>query len=1122
MTHLGSRLREIDWRERTLGGARYVSDLELPGMLYGCVLRSPHPHAELVSIDVAPALDLPGVRVAVTAREFAGRPYPTFHERFADRFPLAIDKVRFIGDEVAALAADTPDLARQALNRIKVSYRGLRAATSLREAISRNAPSLHVRQFGNNQAYRTLRRFGLAAQDKQADITVRERYRYGRTTHACMETSGTVANWDAAKEQLEIWTTTQAPHLIRRELSRVLNLPEAQIVVRAVAIGGGFGGRTRICEHEAIAAMLTIRSGRPVKLTLSRDEEFATTRCRHAFEIDLESGLTDTGDFAFRKAQIRSDNGAYNLNGPVVLEAGIGTLAALYRVPFAEIEGILVDTNKHPAGGFRGFGGPQVVFALESQIDELAARIGADPFDLRIRNANRQGDVTINGYRFSSCQLAKCLQVARTEIGWESKRARGGAGRGIGVAAALHVAGARTELAANRTEARIVLATDGTVEVFFGGADAGTGQRTILAAIVADAIGLMPEDIIVTMMDTESTPFDFGAWSQRGTSLGASAVKRTATLLVEELCRRFREITGVEAQLPPQQGGYLLGGNYRLSIRELVSENPIDISGEFTCDAMEMVDPGSGMGNIAGAYSFAAHAAEVEVDRDTGKVTVIQVVAVHDSGKIMNLTAAEGQVCGAVVQGLGAALGEELIYEKGRCVNPAFIHYALPRCADAPPVRAVFIGSSDPTNPCGAKGVGEIPIVPIAAAVANAVFHAVGVRIRTLPITPDKVLAAVAEKEGRQPYRSSIWRRPGRWWIGLVRSAYGLGLDEVLHRWGGNGALPRAIDTEDDPDMADARTPDEAVALLARLPAARVIGGGTDLLVSRMQGLVTAQSYIDAARIPTLRAIRSDPALHEIRIGAAVTLGELHQFASEQGLGALARLIGLIANPQVRNMATVAGNLCQIKRCWFYRNGFNCYKRGGAARPCYAINGDHRFYHAVIDGHRCQAVTPSDLATAFLALDAVALVAGPEGERRLPMADFYRGPGEPALGDREIVTEIRLPTKRDGWRMAYEKLSQWDGDFAIVSAFVALRCDEDGRVAESRVVLGGVAPKPFRALRSEIALSGYRSDEAALMAAARAWTAEAHPLARNGWKLEAAAGVLAKAVRECLARRKEV
>lgn len=1094
---IGARIPNVDWPAKTAGEAVYTGDLVLPGMLYARILRSPHPHARLRGIDISEAMRVPGVAAVVTAADIPDRTYIHHGGPLSDRRVLARDVVRFVGEEVAGVAAESLAAADAAIRAIEVDYQSLPAATTLDEALRPNAPKIHP---GGNLSVRSQRHWGAPEPDRVPAVSVRGRYRFGRQTHATMETHSIVARWDPEARILELWTSTQAPFIVRKEIAHVLDLEIDSVVMHEVAVGGGFGAKSKICEYEAIACAMSMKTGRPVRLVLTREEDFTATKSRHAFDVEMETSATADGLLCSREVSLRVDNGAYNHSGPSVMANGTQVIGSLYRIPEVKIDANLVYTNKQPGGQFRGYGAPQVVFAIESQVDEIAEQLGIDPIDLRIRNANQAGDVTLTGWRIDSARLVECLERARDAIGWEQKRSLKGSGRGVGFAAAIHVSGANIYDGANRSSAAIDIGAEGTIRLRFGGCDAGTWQKTLLAQFAAAELGVSPESIEILTMESHQTPHELGAWSSRGTYMSGHAigtVSRSAATILVENAARMMDVPAAEIEL---RDGHAVGPRGSVAFGEIVADGCdglLSVSEEVELP-IDFVNRETGVSNISGAYAFAVQAVEVEVDRETGKVRVLDAVSVHDSGIAINPIGAESQVVGGMAMGLGLALGEELLTEGGRSMTRSYIQYPLPRPADLPPIRCILVEEPDPHGPHGAKGIGEIVLVPTGAAVANAIAHATGVRLHELPATPDRVLEELRADEPCRRYRHGL--SPKRWWIEGMRRAYPRGVHALLHRVGTRMArlvAPRPIERIDRP--ADPRA---AAAALAS-PDSRAIGGGTDLLPARRQGLVQPSILVDLTVVPGLGRIEEGPS--GLRIGATVRLSDLAKRVRGTPLGILADVIDQIANPQIREMATVGGNLCQMNRCWFLRNDFLCYKRGGVTCPCYAVEGDHRFYHAIIEGHRCQSVTPSDLATMLPALDARIEIRGPGGARQVPAGQFYRGPGETVLREGEYVETIVVPPPRGG--LAYEKFNRSSGDFAIMSTATRLEVDADGRVTDARIVLGAVAPTPWRAREAEAALIG-RPFDTAVDAAADAWVHHAHPLPRNEWKVDAMVAVL--------------
>jgi len=438
-------------------------------------------------------------------------------------------------------------------------------------------------------------------------------------------------------------------------------------------------------------------------------------------------------------------------------------------------------------------------------------------------------------------------------------------------------------------------------------------------------------------------------------------------------------------------------------------------------------------------------------------------------------------------------------------VNPAFLYYALPRFADVPRVRPILIEGGDPRGVYGAKAIGECGINPPTSAISNAVFDAIGIRIANLPITPDKILTALAAQAGRRR-RHALWRRPRRWWIELVRRAYPLGLLAFLHRRTRSfvpvpAAPPKAIGM-----------PATLRELVDQLRSkSSVLGGGTDLMMQRRLGLNSSTRLVATSAVPELKSIERSSA-GALRIGASVTLSALAE-ACRSRLPIVADAVDTIASPQIREMATVGGNLVQAKRCWFFRAGFGCYKRLGGLAPCYAIEGDHRFYHAVINGHRCQATTPSDLAVVLQSLDAQLLLRSARGARRVAIENFYVGPGETILANDELLEAIELPASAMNRVGSFQKLRLWEGDFAIASVALTAIGGVDGTLDSPRVIFGGLAPTPWRARLCEAKITGRTvSVDEFRHLIDRELDRAAHPLRRNGWKLDAAAGLAEKAL----------
>jgi CO/xanthine dehydrogenase Mo-binding subunit/xanthine dehydrogenase iron-sulfur cluster and FAD-binding subunit A len=1118
VSQIGRRTRPIEWRQQTLGTFRYSGDVERPGMLHARILRSPHAHARIVSIDTEAARACPGVAAIITAADFAaGIRY--IHEGAADRPPMADGVVRFVGQEIAAVAAATRAQADAALRAIRVRYEFLSAPLTIDAALKPGAARLHERKGDNpaNVAIKVRRQWGDYAGGLAASRhSVGGTFWYPPQFHNCMEPGVTMAEWSAEEEKLYLWTSTAAPFYIVREVSHILGLEKSQVVCQEIGVGGSFGARSKVAEYEVIAGALSRKTGRPLRLALTREEDMAATKTRHGFRVSLRLHGDAIGKLRALDGTVLVDNGAYSHSGGSVMGAGIKGLGTQYAPDGMDVTGMLIDTAKQPGGQFRGYGTTQTSFALECLMDELAEATGLDPVEIRLRNANRPGTVALVGAKIGSSRLAECLQAARDAIGWSREKAAARPGRGVGIAAGVHVSGSYVEPGANRSDCAIDIFTDSGVRLRFGGADSGTGQKTILAQIAAEELGVPVDRIAVLSMDSTRTPFDMGAWSSRGTHYTGHAARQTAVAAAA----RLRELARGELGDGPIElaGGFARNSIGSVAIGDLVrrsetgNDGVLTVETSFTESSVELSDK-TGRGNISASYNFAAHAALVEVERRTGAVNVLDYVAAHDVGTALNPTMVEGQIVGGVAMGLGSALGEEAIHEQGRTVNPSFLNYAQPRAADLPRIRPIIVGGVDPHGPYGAKAVGEMGINPPAAVIANAVYDAVGVRIRELPITPDKILGALREKSGLRR-KFGVWRRPHRWWVALMRQAYRHGLFQILHR-----RMMRRYRQPEPSVLESLEVPENLTELRTALAAgAAPIGGGTDIHLRRRLGLPSSPRLAAIAGVMELATVAPTED-GGIDIGAGVTLADLER--AVRGLvPAITDAIDRIASPQIRAVATLGGNLVQANRCWFLRNGFDCYKRRGGLAPCYAILGDHRFYHAAIDGDRCQSVTPSDMATVLVGLDAVAVTVLPglDVPRRIPMVDFYTGPGETVLHPGELLTHIHIPAPALGLAMAFQKLRLWEGDFAVVSVMLAAQIGPDGCWRDIRLCLGGVSPTPRRATATEVTLEGRQVTPALLRQALdRELDATAHPLAHNGWKLDAVAGLAEKTVEQIVA-----
>lgn len=1107
---IGQPVPQLEAPEKVTGRALYAGDLRLDGMLHGAILRSPHPHARITHIDTSRAAALNGVHAVVTGQDCKAA-YINFGPVYADRYPIAVDKVRFIGEEVAAVAADTPAIASAALALIEVAYEVLPAAFSVEEALADGAPEIHQMQGRpRNVAQHSVADFGGVDEGfRQASLVLDDVFEHGIVVPVCLETNSVVARFERGTGDLTVWAPTQAPFFVRKELAHVLGLPLTQVHVRSVAIGGGFGGKSQAPESIAVAALLAAQCDRPVRLVLTRREEFLSGKTDHGKRMRLRTAVDAEGNILARHTAYTVDNGAYTHMGPAYISAVRQRTCNLYRVAAAGFDGRLVYTNKVPGGSYRGMGAPQIIWAIETHIDEIAQRLGKDRLAYRIQIANQPGDETPQGWKISTCALAECLQEVGRRIGWAHRREQRLPWRGIGFAAMINPSVGVLYPEGNFAQVSIDLEPDGSLLVGTQTADAGTGQNTVLAQFVAEELQLTLDQVRVLHMDTDRTPDDLGSAASRVTFVTGAAAVAAAKAFRAEVARRCAARWGVDEAAVTVEAGRVSGAHgASISWAELASlEGTLRVEGRHDIE-LPRADPVTGYGHYAPAYGFGAQAVEVEVDPATGHVKVLKVVVVQDIGRVINPLALEGQMHGGILQGIGMALREELVFEGGEPVNASLITYKVPRALEAPAIETAFIETQDPSGPFGAKAGGEHSINPTIAAIANAVADATGVRFHRLPLTPARVLEALATRQGERPPLRP-WARPYNLEVAAVRAIYPLGLFSAMKTAG--RSLGRKRSRSERYEYLRPADLQQAIALL-RTPGrhVKVMGGGTDVQAGLRQGVYQADALLDVSGLAPLRGIeiRDDC----IAIGAATTLAEIVGHGPLRALlPVLSEGLAQVATPQIRNVATLAGDLCQEKRCWFFRSGVNCYKNGGAACPCYAVMGDSR-HHALMGARRCAAPCVADAAPILVSLGASIVAVGPRGERRVLVQDFYRWSGETVLAPDELIVRIEVP-RVAGVRVStvFEKYAQWRGDFAEAS--VAVRLVWSGaRATDVAIALGAVSPLPIRAQAVERALANQPLTDALIREAARKAAWGGLPLKDNAYKADLLVNLVERAV----------
>ncbi len=750
---VGKSFPRLEGFEKVTGATRFLTDMELPGMLYGKVLRASYPHARIISINTKRAERLSGVKTVITAEDTPKIPFCII-PRVANKLPLENKKVRYIGDEIAAVAAETEEIALEALDLIEVVYEELPPVFDPEEALKPGAPLLYE-ETGTNIAEHFHKEYGdVERAFQEADHVLEDRFETSPVTPCCMEPRSCIASFDGSG-RLTLIANTQAPFSLRLELSKVIPLPIKKIRIIKLPIGGAFGSRLGMDSIDPICVFLSRKSRRPVKIVNTREEEFVTSRYRYRMAIYLKTGVKRDGTIVAREAKVITDNGAHNYQGYTITAGLCQKLTFVYKIPNIKFNGYVVYTNNIYGGAFRGYGNPQITFALESHIDMIAKKLDMDFLELGLKNIVEPGFNTVSNCQISSCGLRECMTQAADVAGWKEKRRKPGR-RGIGMASMQHAGGGIKiffgNINCNYSSASIKMNEDGSVNLMTGSSDIGQGSDTVLAQIAAEELGIRFEDIRVITADTDLTPMCLGTYGDRVTFIGGNAVVNAARDVKKQLLELASELLEANVDdLGSREGRIFVKGSPEkgMSIQELAEFSyfkkgkPILGRGIYD-DPISKPDFGTGYGTSP-AYSFASQVAEVEVDVETGKVKVLKITSAHDVGKVINPMAARGQIEGAMAQGIGSTLFEKLDWVKGRTLNSNFLDYRMMTSVDMPSIEPILIESIDPNGPFGAKGVGEPALVPTAAAIANAIYDAVGVRIKTLPITPDKILAALEE-----------------------------------------------------------------------------------------------------------------------------------------------------------------------------------------------------------------------------------------------------------------------------------------------------------------------------------------------------------------------------------------
>jgi CO/xanthine dehydrogenase Mo-binding subunit len=756
----------LDYQAKVTGGARYLADMKVPGMCHGMILRSPLPHARIRRIDASRALEVPGIVAVLTREDIATDEgiEPYYGPVFKDQTIVAVEKVRHVGDPVAAVAAVELEAAREGLNRIDVEYEELPAVTDVVESVRPEAPLVHdtvrMPEHGfpdlaelqpvegtNICTHFKLQRGNVETGFSESDRIFEDTFVLPTTQHCALEPHACIASVEPDGRIL-VWSTTQNPFVVRTQLSNIFKVPVSKVRVAVPYLGGGYGSKV-YPKIEPLTVALARKAGRPVRIMLSREEVFYTVT-KHAAVIRMKTGVKKDGALHARECEVLLDTGAYAEIGPRVAKKSGYTASGPYRIPHLKIDSKCVYTNKPPAGAFRGFGVSQSAWAHESQMDIVARALNMDALDLRLKNLYVEGDEFVTGEKLKSVGLKSCVEKVAEAVRWgeqETKQNGGPISRGKGIACLI-----KATITPSISCAVVKLNEDASATVFTGTVEMGQGSETLLAQIAAKELGIPLDQVSVLGVDTDVVPYDLTTSSSRSTFHMGKAVQLASLDLVDQLRRMAAGEFGVPLDEIKASEGKILFRETALDFRQVLFRHFGMQGGTLVGRGEIRTRPYDENGEkVTSAFWFlGAGAADVEVDRETGKIKILKYATAVDVGKAINPLGCRQQLAGGAITGLGQALFEQILFDNGQLVNPNLIDYTLPAPGDMPGVIAsIPVEFPQKEGPYGAKGIGETSLIPVAPAIANAVFDAVGVRIKELPVTAEKIflgLETIARK----------------------------------------------------------------------------------------------------------------------------------------------------------------------------------------------------------------------------------------------------------------------------------------------------------------------------------------------------------------------------------------
>jgi len=794
LLYVGKNIPRTIEVDKVTGRAIYIDDLKRPGMLYGKILYSNYAHAKIKMIDTSKAEKLPGVRAVLT-----GYNIPDVRVGFLkDQTVLKKDIVRQFRDEVAAVAAISAEIAEEALDLIEVEYEELPGVFDPIEAMKEGATLVHEVDARGKPIKSNIipmpwkfKAGDIEQGRKDSAYMVKDNLSTTWVNQGCMGTSGCIAEFDM-NNNLTLYNQTNVPFLDKQRIMEhfaTIGLKGKNVRVVNAVVGGSFGTKLDTDIYEFISIQLALKTRRPVKILFTREEEFRALPPRQPARFTIEQGCDKEGRLTFRKAEAILDNGAYTSWGVTTPSVMMMPMSSLYRVPNVSFESTCVYTNNIYCQAMRGYGNPQATFAVETSMDRLAEKAGIDPAEFRLINCNQSGDVTPMRLKITSCGLEECINSVKKRLNWSEKKQKQ-KNRGVGMASLIHVAGGARVYLSDGHGMMIKVDQNGHVDVLESGTDQGQGSPTVISQIIAESLGFRPEDISLTFGDTGLCLWDAGTHASRHTFMAGNAAvrvcekakKQILDMAVEQMPKLIKG--GFKRKkrkdpdfVEPDLDYSLISSPEKLDIKDRMvfpttapdhpyfkvevsqilrsglhvgtGESKVVVAEAFYDPPTEMLDREM-KGNLSLTYAFGTTGVELEVDEETGKVKILNLFAAHDVGKAINPTLVKGQIYGAAYIGAGYALTEEIKLEKGRVMNPNFRDYKMLTAKDVVPVEPIVIEPGDKDGPYGAKGIGEPGLVPTAPAIANAVYDAIGIRIRDLPITPEKVLAALKEKKQQQ------------------------------------------------------------------------------------------------------------------------------------------------------------------------------------------------------------------------------------------------------------------------------------------------------------------------------------------------------------------------------------